>query len=564
MQNVKLLLNKANNLLNISISNLVFVSNLGIRISDFQYKKEVFMKKLGFLIIILGLVACGPKEEKLTGEPGGSVVAGSLEEPGSLSPLTPSLTGSNEVLDLLFLHLVRVDAQTGKIIPQLATSWEYSEDLRMVTYYLRKDVKWWDGEPFTAEDVVFTYEKMKDPKTGYPNVATLAMVEKAEVIDPYTVRVSFKKVYGDQLLDSDIQPVPKHVFDKNPDLDKFGENPVGCGPFKVKRWTHGVSLELIANPEFYRGKPPLDQMTVLFYVDLDAMAKDFEAGRLDMIIDVTPAVAQRWEKNQNIEISSRPGRSYLYIGWNLNNPLLKDLEFRKTLTMGIDLNALLKDLFVNKGAVSVGPLTPGTWAYNRDLKPIVYNPIAARENLFKMGFTDLNKDNIMEKGGQPVVMNLITNKENSLRVALANRIAADLLKIGIKVNVQVLDLNAFINSILAGKFDGYVMGSRVGQKIDPTIYWYSDPKRGRYNLVAYKNKTVDSLIDEGLVALSRTRAKTIWNRFQQIIYENQPFTFLVVPDEISANYKRIRGVQNEGIAIAQSYAYWIPEAERGP
>ncbi len=523
------------------------------------------MRKLSILLIVLlAILSCARKEEKIAGEQGGTMVIGSLEEPASLSPLRPSLTGSNEILDLIYLHLHSVDPMTGEIKPQLATSWEYSEDLMSITYYLRKNAKWWDGTSVTAGDILFTFNKMKDPQSNYPNLARLQQIEKAELVDPYTIRFTFTKVYGDQLLDSDILPMPAHILEKEPDLDKFGQNPIGCGPYKLKQWVRGSTMEFVHNPDFYRGRPPLDQINIFFYTSLETMAKDFEEGKLDMIFGITPSIAEKWEKNQNVIIYTNPGNSYIYIGWNLNNPALKNLEVRKALSMGIDTDAMLKDLFLNKGVVSTGPLTPSSWAYNSDIQRVVYNPITSRENLMKAGFTDANRDNTYEYGGKPFELSLITNKENTLRVAIANRIAADLGKIGIKVKVQALDLNTFINTILSGRFDGYVMGSRIGQKIDPSIYWYSESKRGRYNLVAYENKTTDSLIDEGLVALSRKRAKEIWHKFQEIIYNDQPFTFLVVPNEISATYKRVRGVATEGISITGAYVCWIPEAERRP
>ena len=523
------------------------------------------MKKLLiFAFVVLALLNCGPKEEKLTGEPGGIMVIGTLEEPTALSPLRPSLTGSNEITDMLFLHLHRIDPKSGQIMNQLATSWEYSEDLKTLTYMLRKDVKWWDGKPVTAEDVLFAFNRMKNPKNGYPNVAGLRTIDKADLVDQYTIRFTFNKVYGDQLLDSDIPPVPRHILVNETNLEKFSTNPVGNGPYQIKAWTRGVSLELVANPAFYRGKPPLDQITILFYADIEAMAKDFEAGKLDMITGLTPTIAQRWQKNENIVINPQTGNSYLYVGWNFNNPVLKNLEVRKALAMSIDVPKMLKDLFLDQGAISVGPIPRSSWAYNSGVKSIVYNPVVAQDILAAQGFTDANRDKVLEKDGKPFELNIITNKENPLRVTIANQVAVDLGRIGIKAKVQTLDLNAFITSILTGKFDGYIMGCRLTQKIDPSIYWYSDPERGKYNLVAYKNASVDSLIDEGLVALSRKRAKAIWGRFQQIVYEAQPFTFLVIPNEISATYKRVRGVKEDGAKIVESFAYWIPEAERRP
>ena len=175
------------------------------------------MKKFACLLITVLLIvsACTKKEEMLTGEQGGKLVIGTTDLPAVISPLAPSIFGSNDILDLLFMHLHRIDPETGKMKPELAVSWEFSEDLTSITYYLRTDVTWWDGEPVTAADVYFTYEKMLDPKTNYPNIASLRFIEDVEVIGPYAIKFTFNKIYDDLLTDSYVIAVPKHVFEKS-------------------------------------------------------------------------------------------------------------------------------------------------------------------------------------------------------------------------------------------------------------------------------------------------------------------------------------------------------------
>lgn len=518
------------------------------------------MKKLWLLSVITLLVlTCGQKEEILTGEQGGTMVIGSIDVPARISPLAPSVFGSNEVMDLLFMHLHHIDPATGKMKPELASSWEFSEDLTSITYYLRTDVTWWDGEPVTAEDIYYTYEMMKDPKTSYPNVARLRFIENVEVLGPHAIKFTFAKVYADLLTDSDIMPVPKHVYEKVG--EKFGEKPVGNGPYKIKEWTPGAGLVLEANEAYYKGKPPLDEIFIRQYADIGAMVSDFNRGEIDIVLEITPASAKELEKNKDVVIDSRPGKTYTYIGWNLNHPLLKDKEIRKALSMAINTKKILDDVFLGMGVISLGPLPPSSWGYNEDVVPIQYNLISARGILEKKGFEDRNRNNIFDKDRKDVSLTIITNSENPERVKILGQVTEDLNAIGIRVNARILPTAAFIEALVKREFDGFIMGWSVSEKIDPAVYWHSDPTKGRFNFVSYKNEVVDSLIDTGSAMLNRHRAEDIWNEFQRLIYEDMPYTFLIVANDISAAFQRIKG-DDTGIMLANAYSYWIPAAER--
>ncbi|UCG92650.1 MAG: TonB family protein [candidate division WOR-3 bacterium] len=511
------------------------------------------------LIISLALLICAKREEKIAGEHGGKLVIGTTDLARTISPLSPSIFGSNEILDLLFMHLHRIDPETGTMKPELASSWEFSEDLTSITYYLRNDVTWWDGTPVTADDILYTYQKMRDPRTNYPYVSRLRFIREVEVLGPRTIRFTFDRVYADILTDSDIMAVPKHIHESVGAA--FGENPVGNGPYKIKEWIRGSRLLLTYNDAYYRGRPPLDEIIIMNYLDIDDMVTDFAQGDLDVVMNITPTAARALEENENIAIDSRPGNSYIYIGWNLNNVNLADKDTRRALSMAIDETKILNEVFGGKGTIAVGPLPPASWGCNEHLTPIGYNLSQAQDILRAKGFEDRNRNRILDKNGRDVSLTIITNRENQERVNILERIASDLRTLGIRVRQRTLDAASFISAISEGDFDGFIMGWSVGEKIDPTAYWHSDSIKGRFNFVSYKNSTVDSLITVGVAMLNRKKAKEIWDAFQQIIYDDQPYTFLIVPDDISATYRRVKGTE-KGVRIAGAYTYWIPEAER--
>ncbi|KPJ72511.1 hypothetical protein AMJ52_06040 [candidate division TA06 bacterium DG_78] len=519
------------------------------------------MKRLFFVFFMLVFIitSCAKKEERLLGERGGTLIIGTINLPTTISPLSPSIFGSNDILNLLFLSLHRIDFKTGKMTPELASSWEFSEDLTSITYYLRRDVTWWDGSSVTAEDVLYTFEKMKDPATRYPHVASLRFIKDVEVLDPYTIKFTFQKVYADILTDSDIMAVPKHIYEKvGPD---FGETPVGNGPYKIKEWIPGSHLVLSFNDAYYRGRPPLDEIVIRQYINMTAMVQDFSAGNIDVVLNIPPKEAKNLAENEDISIDSRPGNVYTYIGWNLEHQFLKDPSVRTALSMAINKGTILADVFANMGVISLGPLPQSSWGCDTSITPMAYDTVEAKNILAQHGFADRNRNRIIDKDGADFTLNIITNIENPERVVVLEYIARDLRKLGIRINTRTLDAGAFITAVLKKEFDGFIMGWTVTEKIDPTLYWHSDSTKGKFNFVSYRNSVIDSLIEQGVAMLNRKEAKKIWGEFQRIVYDDQPYTFLVVPNTISALYERVKGTE-QGIALASAYTYWIPEAER--
>jgi peptide/nickel transport system substrate-binding protein len=508
------------------------------------------------LILIVGAFSCARKEAKFAGERGGLLVIGTMDLPARISPLEPSLFSSNDVLDLLFLRLHRVDPRTGKMQPVLAESWEFSEDLKSITYYLRRDVKWWDGEAVTADDILYTYLKMKEPATNYPYVNALRFIKDATVLNAHAIRFTCDKVYADILTDTDIMPVPKHIYEqKGAD---FGREPVGNGPYRIKEWIVGRGMVLTINERYYREQPALDEIYLKHYTDAAEMVDDFARGDLDLVLDIAPGAAQDLRRNENVSVLSQPGNTYLYVAWNLTRSFLKDIRVREALSMAINRKRILDEIYLGMGEMSSGPLTPSSWGYDAEVTPVEYDTNGARALLREQGFVDFNRNRIIDKDRQDFVVTIITNSENPDRVAIMRYVAEDLRKIGIRVVAQALDASEFIKALVNRQFDGFIMGWNVVDKIDPAACWSS---QGKFNFVAYENAAVDSLIEAGVSMLDRKRAKQIWNEFQNTVYDDQPYSFLIVPNRIAATYKRVKGVEHE-VKLVNAQMYWIPEAER--
>ncbi len=517
------------------------------------------MRKVLFVIIpflILNIWGC--QKEKFPvpeGDKGGTMVIATTNLPSSLNPLTPPMDAKSAILDKLFLRLHTRD-KDGNIIPLLAQSWEYGEDLTTITYYLRKGVKWSDGKEVTAEDIKFTFDKMKDPKTNYPFSSSIQYIEKCEVIDPYTVKFYFTQVYPRALFDSNIQPVPKHALEgeENIAISDFNQNPITNGPYRVKKWTN-TYIELEVNPDYYFPRPLIDRIVLWAAPSWDAILTEMKKGNIDLVYDVPPSVSTKAEKLENMKEYTYDGNSYIYIGWNLKNKKFKNEEIRKALSMAINREKIIDKNLNGKAIISTGPMVPSFWAYNPNLEPDPYSPKEAKDILKKNGYTSR----------RPLRFTLLVDKDDNLMVSIANEIKNQLKKIGVKVTVKKLSAGKLILTLKKGKFDAYLLSWTVSEDLSPLLIWSAKPDVGKFNFIGYKNPEIDDIIEKAVTTLQKEEALKYWYKFQEIIANDHPYAFLVVPNEIVFASKKIKGISEKGNAYALLRNldwYWIPKSQQ--
>jgi len=519
------------------------------------------MKNFFVLSMLLFLtLSCTKKIEKgYSGEQGGTLIVGLLDEPSSLIPLYPSMEGQSPIVTKLFEPLHKI-GKDGKIKPGLATSWIYSEDLKSITYHIRNNAKWWDGKPITADDIIHTYNLMKDPKTGYPGAYSLRYIDKVEKVDEHRVKFTFKGIYADELLNSNVYPLPFHKIksEKNIKESFFNFEPVGDGPFKLDKWVKGNRIELISNSNYYLGRPPLNKIVYWFAPSIDALLDEVKIGHLDVAPNLPPG---NYKDIKGYKKIISQGNSYTYIGWNLKNALLKNKNVRKALTEAIDRKKIIKAVLSGYGKVSTGPIVPANWAYDKDIKSLPYNPDDAKKILASIGWKDRNRDGYLDKKRKRFKFTLIVDENDPIRKPVANMIAKDLKKIGIKVNVKPLKTSDFITKLFQRKFDAYILGWTVTNELDPTPIWSS---KGIYNFVGYRNSEIDELIESGILSLDRKRGKELWKKFQEKIVADIPYTFLYVPQSITLLKSNVEGYNKEDKRKVSDYLdlCWIPRNKR--
>ncbi len=517
---------------------------------------------LGFcLILALFLSGCsspGHKNPK-------TISVGSIGDAQKLNPILASDGASAEVAGWVFNGLVKYDPGLN-LVPDLAEKFETTPDCKNVTFYLKKGVKWHDGEEFTADDVLFTYQKIVDPKVATPYSGGFERVDHVRAVNRYQVEVSYKEAFAPALANWGLGIIPKHLLTgKDLQTDSFNQHPIGTGPYKFKEWAPQQKIVLESNPDYFEGAPDIRQYLFRVIPDSATMFLELKSGNLDYM-GLTPVQFQKQTDaplfKDKFNKFQYPSFSYTYLGYNLRNPLFSDRNIRKALTYAIDRQSLIDGIWLGYGKLATGPFPPDSWAYNPNVSPYPYDPEKAKQLLAQGGWTP-GQDGILQKNGTRFEFTVITNQGNDERKKSAEIIQSNLARIGIKVNIQILEWQALLHQYIdKKKFEAIILGWGLGQDPDAYDIWYSQKtKEGEFNFVSYNNPKVDQLLIEGRKTCNQEKRKKIYQEIHALIADDQPYTFLYYPQALPILAKRFTGVKVTPIGIWWNFPQWKVLAE---
>jgi peptide/nickel transport system substrate-binding protein len=527
------------------------------------------------MLMLLALVSCSKEEtyRPIASRPakpayGDAIITGSIGEPSTLLPILASDSSSHEVAGLIYNGLVRYDKNL-RLEGELARSWDISRDGLTITFHLRRGVKWHDGHDFTSRDVLYTYRVTIDPKTPTAYAESFKQVKQAEAPDPYTFRVTYAKPYAPALESWGMSILPAHLLEgKDITRSELARQPIGTGPYVFKEWVPGQKLVLESNREYYEGRPYIDRYVYRIIPDNSTMFMELKAGGLDMM-GLSPVQYKReTDTTRFMERFNKyryPSFSFTYLGYNLRNPLFADKRVRQAITSAINKDEIIHGVLLGMGQIAHGPYKPGTWAYNPHIKDFDYNPARAKLLLAEAGWKKKNSDGILVKDGKPFQFTIITNQGNAERAKTLQIIQQRLKDVGIEVKPRVIEWAAFLSQYIDKRsFEAVILGWTIGQ--DPDIYdvWHSSktgPKE--LNFIGYKNPEVDRLLEEGRGTFNMEKRRQCYYRIQDILAEEQPYTFLYVPDALPVVSARFHGIEPAPAGIMYNFIRWyVPKEEQ--
>lgn len=471
--------------------------------------------------------------------------------PSRLNPLIATDSASSSIAGFLFNSLVKYDESGQKIIGDLAESYRFVTPT-LIEFKLRRNVKWHDGKPFSAHDVLFTYNLIKSPTTITPYASDFRVIKSVNVVDPYTLRVTYEKPYFKALEIWMMGIVPKHILSKETDImgSKFNTSPIGTGPYILKKLEFSKQIVIEANPNYFEHLPKIDK--IVFHVISDPMTRFLmlKSGQID-VDGLEPMQYERQlDKAFHKQFASLelPSHSYTYLGFNLRLKKFQDPRVREALSLAIDREALIDVLFLKHGKVCTGPFLPGSKGFNDKLKAPKRDLERAKALLKASGYDRAH----------PLEFEIATSNSNAIRPYAAEILQRQLLDIGVKVNLRVMEWQAFLNTVVfPRKFETVLLGWSLSLTPDPYSLWHSESDvPGGFNLVGYHSKTADKMIEAMESSTEPEKIAELQKKiFAQIVGDN-PYLFLVIPNEINVYSRSIKGIKPTINGIWEDYIDW--------
>ena len=531
-------------------------------------RKRRFAKAASLLLaaaVTMGLTACGGQSTttETTAAPasgetteteasasGEKVITAAISTAwDTMMPLNTTSNYTRMICDQIYDRLTQSKAD-GSIEGRLAESWTVNEDSSAVTFKLHENAVWSDGEPVTADDVVFSYQMYSDPQVeaksryhlqyiaGVDDSGAELSEDSIEVTadDTYTVTFNLKtSMYADTFL-QDIDTVyiiPKHIFEgktaEEINAPTLWANPVGSGPFIYDSEINGERMEFVKNPNYYLRAAKIDRL-ILRVTDSASMLPGLINGDLDMI-GYGSILIDDWElakQQENLVTESIPTTSYTTMIFNTAKPYMTQ-EVRQALSMAINRDVLIQAILQGEGEAVVTPISSVSPYYNENIE-VWYDPDKAKSMLEEAGFPF----------DQTLVFYISSGSSATERTAAL--IAQDLQKIGVKVRIEQVDFATLMNNMLDGQHDLGLIGS--GGTLDPSESREMIYPGSSVNFCQLTDTELSDIIDEGNSKLTFEERKPYFDEYQEMIVERSPMAYLYTKNTLTAYNKRVTGLNN--------------------
>ncbi|OPA42136.1 ABC transporter substrate-binding protein [Bacillus cereus] len=492
-----------------------------------------------------------------------TLVVGISKPGGVFLPYFQQNGWDGNVTSVIFASLVSTDKQ-GKPIPELAEKWDVSSDQLTYTFHLRKDLKFSDGSPLTADDVAFTLTLLHDKAyEGEVDISQYAVkggkeykegkatsIEGIQVVDPQTIKITTEKVNSQAIFVLGGTVLSKAYYGKdykqNTSLDYLKDlygKPLAAGPYKFEKYIPGQEVRFVANENYYAGKPKI-QNFIYKITSGDTKLQLFQTGEVDHTgLGTGDEVLEQAKALEfaNIQIETAPSFSYIYM--NNNKPYLKDKKVRQALIYGLDRKKYVDTALKGYGTVANVPIHPTSWAYTEEgVNKYEYDKEKAKKLLDEAGWK-VGSDGIREKDGQKLKLSYFgpsSAKDSDLLIPIAKE---NYKEIGVEFNPEFMDFNTMLSKVNKGDYDLASVSTPITSDPSETAGEYLST--ANETSLGYKNAKVDELIQKGIETVDIEKRKPIYKELYKELSDDPPVILLNYRRTITGYNGNIKGINPE-------------------
>jgi peptide/nickel transport system substrate-binding protein len=495
---------------------------------------------------------------------GGTLTIAMASEPGTLLSMYSADAAVRQIADHEVLEALTIlDPASGEPKPELAARWENTPGTGVYTFHLIRDARWHDGAPFSAADVVFTFDQLLDPAGGAALRAEFQDVREVIAVDAATVSVRLDRDRPDlPAALSRVSILPKHVFGKETvATHPAARAPIGTGPYRFAAWKRGVQIELVRNPSFRGEAPHLDKIVYRLVPERRVALEMYRGGEVDVVPGVGGA-----QLGARILADGRrityPLESFVGVVYNTKIPLFADAATRRAIGLLLDREAIRCSVLRCLAEIALAPWPRPLLGKAPRPVPGSYDPKAARRLLEAAGWRDENGDGVRERRGERLAFRLLvpdTDRDARRWVTLFD---ADLEAAGVAARVAAVGWGVYTDRLRAHRFDAAVVTASNARPFDPRALYRSSAEASGRNFGAFEDHRVDSALDELAAATSPARREELKDRITELLVEDQPMTFAFRPGEAMLVRDTVRGVRirDEGL---DERALWLDRAKGG-
>ena len=525
--------------------------------SRLRFRESALAARFLGRVTLLGVIAVMGCERSASGSAAASNAGGTLivATAGDADNLFPPLTMTGQgrqVVDQIFDYLADIGPQLNTIgdkgfTPRLAKSWTWAKDSMSIAFRLNDLARWHDGKPVRASDVRFTFKLLTDSALGSPIAATLGGIDSVTIRDSITAVVWYAKRSPEQFFDFvyNVAILPEHLLANIPvkslASSQFARQPIGSGRFRFAKWDGGSRIEIVSDSNNYRGRAKLDRVVWLVTPDMSAAATRLLTGEADFLEVVRGSTVDQVAASPRARLLTGPSLDYGFLAFNVRRPPFNDREVRRALSMAVDRAALARNVFDTLAIAGLGPVTRALTA-SKGLSAIGYDSAAAARILSTHA---------------PISFRILVPTSSAVRMKYATLLQSQYSRFGIKVTIEPMEVNAFVQRLTKGDFDAVLNAWHTDPSPAAVLQAWGGsamPPQGA-NFAGYRSPAFDALVDSASRSFDASTAREQYGRAYSLIDADAPAVWLYEAKNVSGVSRRVR------ITAVRADAWWSDLAD---